>query len=113
LAKPDLPKLASKFVVNVTQIGDTKSTHYDLAIVFWDPTSDSSVLNLAFEFSGDQRGWFEAKIFLDGKAIGSPSLTVIVLSQAERSLVDEFMTLNRYILPSRKTGSPLFMFSTI
>lgn len=86
--------------MSVFQIGDIERISHDLAIVFWDPASNANSLNLAFEFSDFQRGWFEAKIFLDGKQIDAPSLTIIVLNHSERSQVDEFMHNNRFEISS-------------
>ncbi len=78
-------------VVDNTEVG------HDRTLIYRDsaPGSVDGELCLSFAFSDEEKGWYKARISLDGQKIGSPSLTLLVLDRSERSRVDAFLYANR------------------
>jgi hypothetical protein len=66
-------------------------------LIFRDPESVEGELCLSFAFSDGEKGWYKARVSLDSKKIGSPSMTLLVLDRSERSRVDAFLYANRFV----------------
>lgn len=92
----ELAELSSRFVVSVSRISDQAEIGSDRTLVYRDPNSSEGDLCLSFAFSDGEKGWYKARVSLDGTAIGSPPLTLLVLDLSERSKVDGFLHANRF-----------------
>ncbi len=94
--------IISHCLVLLQRVVDNTEVGHDRTLIYRDsaPGSVDGELCLSFAFSDEEKGWYKARISLDGQKIGSPTLTLLVLDRSERSRVDAFLYANRFLFQS-------------
>ena len=92
----EVDELTRKLSVSVVRFGDDAQVGEERTLIYQDPNSANGELCLTFAFSSFEKGWYKAKVTLDGKKVGARSLTLLVLEPKEMERVNSLLHSGRH-----------------